>query len=166
MEMNSQHYPLFHDKAIQSTIIEIVVVLGLSIVVYVFSVNYDLLENIVLFTDKYEYYDLDEIIPVFIFLVFALLICLVRRWRLLRIAKFELSKKNSLLAESLAEIKQLRGIIPICCYCHKIRDDKEMWQAVESYISTHTEARFSHSICPECFEIQMDEINNPKIQDF
>ena len=50
------------------------------------------------------------------------------------------------------EIKKLNGIIPICSYCHKIRDDKQMWQQLESYISEHSGALFSHGICPECYE--------------
>jgi PAS domain S-box-containing protein len=47
------------------------------------------------------------------------------------------------------QIKQLNGIIPICSYCHKIRDDKESWQQLEQYISDHSEAMFSHGVCPE-----------------
>jgi len=50
------------------------------------------------------------------------------------------------------EIKVLKGIIPICSYCHKIRNDKEIWQQMETYISEHSEALFSHGMCPECSE--------------
>ena len=56
------------------------------------------------------------------------------------------------LQEALSQVKQLQGILPICSHCKKVRDDKNYWQQVESYISTHTKAQFSHSICPECFE--------------
>ena len=49
-------------------------------------------------------------------------------------------------------VKQLQGLLPICSYCKKIRDDRNYWQQVESYISEHSEAQFSHSICPECYE--------------
>lgn len=55
------------------------------------------------------------------------------------------------LQAALAKVKQLEGIIPICSYCKKIRDDKESWQQMESYISDHSEALFSHGICPECY---------------
>lgn len=55
------------------------------------------------------------------------------------------------LTTALAKVKQLEGIIPICSYCKKIRDDKESWQQLESYISNHSEALFSHGICPECY---------------
>ena len=53
------------------------------------------------------------------------------------------------------EIKTLSGIIPICSYCKKIRDDKEIWQQLESYISNHSEALFTHSICPTCAEKEL-----------
>jgi sigma-B regulation protein RsbU (phosphoserine phosphatase) len=56
------------------------------------------------------------------------------------------------LEEALADIKQLRGLLPICSYCKSIRDDRNYWQQVEAYISTRTDATFSHGICPECFE--------------
>ena len=49
-------------------------------------------------------------------------------------------------------IETLRGIVPICSYCKQIRDDKGYWNQVEAYVAKHTEARFSHSICPSCME--------------
>ena len=54
------------------------------------------------------------------------------------------------LQKAMAEIKTLRGIIPICASCKKIRDDKGYWHSVESYVRDHSEAEFSHGICPEC----------------
>lgn len=51
---------------------------------------------------------------------------------------------------ALAEIKTLKGIVPICSFCKKIRDDKGYWEQVEVYVKRHTEADFSHGICPEC----------------
>ncbi|MBN2566434.1 MAG: GAF domain-containing protein [Candidatus Eisenbacteria bacterium] len=62
----------------------------------------------------------------------------------------EIEAKADALAKSLAEIRTLRGILPICASCKKIRDDDGYWQAVEDYISDHSEAVFSHGICPEC----------------
>jgi sigma-B regulation protein RsbU (phosphoserine phosphatase) len=56
------------------------------------------------------------------------------------------------LEEALARVKQLHGLLPICSYCKKIRDDQNYWQQVENYISQHSEAQFSHSICPDCYE--------------
>ena len=54
------------------------------------------------------------------------------------------------LQEALEEVKQLSGFIPICSHCKQIRDDKGYWNQIESYISAHSEALFSHSICPDC----------------
>ena len=62
----------------------------------------------------------------------------------------ELEKKNKELLDALANVKQLTGMLPICASCKKIRDDKGYWSAVESYIGKHSEAVFSHGLCPEC----------------
>ncbi|MBU1340133.1 MAG: GAF domain-containing protein [Proteobacteria bacterium] len=56
------------------------------------------------------------------------------------------------LEQAFSEIKQLKGIVPICSKCKKIRDDKGYWNLLESYIEKHSEASFSHGICPECSE--------------
>jgi hypothetical protein len=62
------------------------------------------------------------------------------------------------LQETMAQIKVLRGILPICASCKKIRDDKGYWEIVEVYIRDHSEADFSHSICPECAKILYPDI--------
>ena len=54
------------------------------------------------------------------------------------------------LEEAISHVHQLQGILPICSYCKKIRDDKNYWQQVETYIARHSELLFSHGICPEC----------------
>lgn len=54
-----------------------------------------------------------------------------------------------------AEVKQLEGLLPICAYCKKIKDDENHWQHMESYISRRTEANFSHGICPDCYQKHM-----------
>lgn len=56
----------------------------------------------------------------------------------------------NMLQNNLKEIKTLKGFLPICASCKKIRDDKGYWNQIESYIQAHSEAEFSHSICPEC----------------
>lgn len=56
------------------------------------------------------------------------------------------------LRDALSQIKTLRGLIPICASCKKIRDDKGYWNILESYIQEHSEAEFSHGICPDCME--------------
>jgi hypothetical protein len=54
------------------------------------------------------------------------------------------------LQTALANIKTLRGLLPICAWCKKIRDDKGYWQAVDTYLENHSQAEFTHGICPEC----------------
>lgn len=56
------------------------------------------------------------------------------------------------LEKALKEVKTLRGIIPICSFCKKIRDDKGYWDQVDVYVKQHTEANFSHSVCPDCLK--------------
>jgi DNA-binding response OmpR family regulator len=55
------------------------------------------------------------------------------------------------LEEALSRVKTLQGLLPICSYCKKIRNDRNYWQQVEGYISDHSQAQFSHGICPECY---------------
>lgn len=57
----------------------------------------------------------------------------------------------------LARVKRLEGIIPICSYCKKIRDDQDSWQQLEQYLSEHSDAWFSHGICPDCMEKNMQK---------
>lgn len=56
------------------------------------------------------------------------------------------------LEDALSRVKQLQGLLPICSYCKKIRDDRNYWQQVEQYVTERTEARFTHGICPSCYE--------------
>jgi phosphoserine phosphatase RsbU/P len=55
------------------------------------------------------------------------------------------------LEDALSNVKTLQGLLPICSYCKKIRNDRNYWQQVEGYICDHSEAQFSHGICPECY---------------
>ena len=63
-----------------------------------------------------------------------------------------LTERVAELGEALLSVKQLGGLLPICSYCKKIRDDQNYWQQVESYVGKHSDAKFSHSICPQCYE--------------
>jgi DNA-binding response OmpR family regulator len=71
--------------------------------------------------------------------------------RILRLQS-ELARRVKELQEALDQIETLEGILPICMYCKKIRNDQNYWQQVESYISQHSQAEFTHGLCPECFE--------------
>ena len=63
-----------------------------------------------------------------------------------------LADKIEELREALDQIKTLRGIVPICAGCKQIRDDRGYWNQVEVYVRDHTEAQFSHGICPDCMK--------------
>ena len=56
------------------------------------------------------------------------------------------------LEEALRNVRQLQGLLPICAYCKRIRDDKNYWSQVETYLADHSDVQFSHGICPSCFE--------------
>jgi hypothetical protein len=71
---------------------------------------------------------------------------LEREWRL-----------NAELSKALGQVKQLKGLLPICAWCKKIRDDQGYWKEVETYISQHSEAEFTHGICPACKEKHLSE---------
>jgi hypothetical protein len=62
----------------------------------------------------------------------------------------KLKQINSELQHVLSEVKTLSGLLPICANCKKIRDDRGYWNRIESYISHHTNADFTHGICPDC----------------
>ena len=62
----------------------------------------------------------------------------------------ELTERNEELQQALAQIQTLRGLIPICASCKKIRDDAGYWQQVDVYLREHTQAEFTHGLCPDC----------------
>ncbi len=66
------------------------------------------------------------------------------------ISRMELRRISAHLACELEKVKTLHGLLPICSWCKRIRDDHGYWNQVETYISAHTEADFTHGICPEC----------------
>ena len=61
-----------------------------------------------------------------------------------------LADRVAALEQALAQVTQLEGLLPICAWCHKIRDDGNYWQSVERYVSERSTARFTHTICPDC----------------
>ena len=76
----------------------------------------------------------------------------------LRAEKILLNEKNK-LQKALDEIKTLRGIIPICSHCKQLRDDEGIWKRIEEYMYEHSEASFSHGICPDCMRKYYPEVS-------
>ncbi|QXE89651.1 response regulator [Geomonas subterranea] len=75
----------------------------------------------------------------------------------LRSQKEELRRQNQELQEVLSQVKELSGLLPICMTCKKIRDDQGYWNQLETYISEHSDVLFSHSYCPDCAGIALEE---------
>jgi CheY-like chemotaxis protein len=67
------------------------------------------------------------------------------------------------LERALAEVKQLQGLLPICCYCKKIRGDQNYWDEVDAYLVKHSEVRFSHGICPDCSQTKVQRQLQPSL---
>ena len=78
--------------------------------------------------------------------------------RILRL-QAELGARVKELEYALANVKLLQGLLPICCYCKKIRNDENYWEQVDTYVADHSEAQFTHGICPDC----RDKIVKPEL---
>ena len=74
----------------------------------------------------------------------------------------KLSDRVEELQVALSKVKQLQGLLPICSYCKRIRGDDQYWQQVDTYLAEHTEAQFSHGICPPCYEKAEQEVEEYK----
>jgi response regulator RpfG family c-di-GMP phosphodiesterase len=64
----------------------------------------------------------------------------------------------------LSAVKVLNSLLPICSYCRRIRDSKHYWQSVEDYVSQHTDSKFSHGVCPDCFGKQVRMVGSAGLQ--
>jgi K+-sensing histidine kinase KdpD len=123
----------------------------LTTVLSIFLVNY-LFDRTPFHLD----FDLPDIERAIIFTLVSFIVSHLASARKRTIAK--LRSINNELEEALAEVKQLRGILPICASCKKIRDAKGKWTDVASYISDRTDAEFSHGMCQPCVERLYPEI--------
>jgi phosphoserine phosphatase RsbU/P len=74
--------------------------------------------------------------------------------------QLDLAARVAQLEEALGRVKKLHGLLPICSYCKRIRNDDNYWQQVESYIEEHSGAEFTHGVCPQCY----DEIVKPELE--
>ncbi len=81
-----------------------------------------------------------------------------------KLAEQEREKLIAELREALEKIKTLRGLLPMCAWCKKIRDDQGYWKKVEDYLKEHSDATFTHGICPECLKKVSPETYDEKFQ--
>jgi K+-sensing histidine kinase KdpD len=101
-------------------------------------------------------FDLAALIRAAAFCSFALLVGSLEKQR--QHAMHSLQETNRNLQHTLDEVKTLRGLLPICVYCKQIRADDGSWVRLESYIREHTQADFTHGMCPECYQKNYPEI--------
>jgi sensor domain CHASE-containing protein len=101
-----------------------------------------------------------RVIAMAVGLIILSLLCIQQR-EMTRRKKAEEAREALIkeLQKALSEVKQLSGLLPICSYCKKIRDDKGYWNQIESYIHEHSEAEFSHGICQECAKIYFPDLD-------
>jgi methyl-accepting chemotaxis protein len=69
----------------------------------------------------------------------------------------ELTRANGKLEQSLAEVRTLQGLLPICSWCKKVRDEEGLWTQIEAYVAEHSDAHFTHGICPDCRRTELSE---------
>lgn len=126
---------------------DLAVILIIGVLLFVFSSTFDVFDRFAAFHQKHGVAPIDELIIVSAVLTFAFAIFSLRRWRELQ--------------EALANVKTLRGLLPICASCKKIRDDKGYWNLLEAYLQDHSDVEFTHGICPECakklYGVTLDE---------
>ena len=106
---------------------------------------------LIFFPDTFNAYSYKDSFRIALFIAILLSLILSYFLESLR-AHFSsrLEKQNMELQDALSNVKRLSGLLPICSYCKKIRDDEGYWNQIESYIHDHSEATFSHGICKEC----------------
>ena len=95
---------------------------------------------------------------------------LVMSWRLSRrrremfLGALREARLRASLEAALAEVRTLRGLLCICAWCKRVRDETEGWESVEAYVQSRTHASFSHGICPECLRSQIAEAARARSQ--
>ena len=126
------------------------VILASSVILYIVAATFQFFNKIVAWLYEHQAYELDELITVGIFLLFAGAIFVWRRRNELIAEIRERERIERERTRLIAEVKTLNGLLPICAWCKRIRDDKGYWNQLEAYISSHTDAEFTHGICPDC----------------
>ena len=153
----------------QSPWLEVLGIIVLAILGVAISYYYDFIEKMYLWSILDESHLIDDLVAFFIVLTFGLAIFSFRRWREEIRKHFELKRlmleKDKMIVElheANEKIKILKGFLPICSHCKKIRNDEGYWLQLEKYITEHSEAQFSHGICPTCEKVHYSELLSGK----
>ena len=136
---------------------DLIVVACITLLSYMIFSQFDVLEKVVLYASQHEELELDELISSSIVFSICMGIYAYKWWQESALYNQQLKQKNHELQTALDELKVLHGVIPICSYCKKIRDSDDSWEQLESYIDQHSEAEFSHGICPDCYQALEEE---------
>lgn len=149
----SQTVLVLRTRAIRDAIV--IVLVGL--VIYVVSLKYDIVDRLMQFLQEHETWQLDEVIAVMVYLVFASGLFVWRRRnelleqvRAREEAETEKARLLPKLETALNEVNELTGLLPVCAWCKRIRDDKGYWSQVDAYLAQHTGIGITHGICPDC----------------
>ncbi len=114
-----------------------------SAVVFAFLAWIDAIERIAGFSRAHESWQMNELVTLALVLAIAGAIYSYRRWQ-------DLKREMAQRARAEEEARVLRGLLPICSSCKKIRDASGAWTVLETYIVEHSAAEFTHGICPDC----------------
>ncbi len=128
---------------------ELLVIVVFSLVVFIIAVKNDVMEMLLDFARRHENLQIDEVFSIAIITLMGAVAFGHRRWRDVKILSEKLIERNRKLEEIMDQVQVLEGILPICSNCKRIRDRDE-WQQMETYVSNHSHALFTHSLCPEC----------------
>ena len=140
------------------TLKDLTIITGALVAAFLLFSKFDVLELLAEFSQAHEEYEVDELLSTLIVFALCMLIFSWRRLRESDSARQIAEQKGIELQQAMAEIKTLQGVIPSCCYCHKIRDDKGAWSDLQAYINTHLNAEFSHGACPDCVALRLKEL--------
>lgn len=143
---------------------EMVLIALLAVLVWLMAGRLELLDRVTEFTRLHEHWELDELVVSTTFMGLALGVFVFRRWREACHVAHRLELQRQELEQALGEVRQLQGIIPICAACKKVRDEGGYWQQVEEYVSNHSTAEFSHSLCLECTHVYFAELTDEQGQ--
>jgi ABC-type nickel/cobalt efflux system permease component RcnA len=128
----------------RASLIDLITLILVGIVAFVSASATEAFERFYSWSRSHESWQIDELATLSVVLMVCFGIYSWRRWRAL---KREITRREA-LAE---EVSQLECLLPICSYCHQIRDEDDIWQSLETYLTETGTTEFSHSICPTCY---------------
>jgi len=129
---------------------DFVAILFIAIITFILASTFDILEKIVNLSARYEHFEIDEIVKTFIVLVFCMGFFSYRRWGEIVKSRDIIIQKNKEMQIAIAEINRLKGTMPLCRFCKKIRNDSGGWVPLDIYLNEHSDANVSHDVCPLC----------------